>query len=66
MEFKYTDDAIYNITLALCNKNIIGIFDPKSKALALIKDYMHGAPVWRRPNKKEIQEWNKRRKKNEI
>lgn len=65
MEFKYTDNAIYNMTLALYDKNIKGIFDPKSKALALIKDYIHGAPVWR-PNKKEIQEWNKRRKKNEI
>lgn len=66
MEFKYTDNAIYNITLALYDKKVKGIFDPTSKALALIKDYMHGAPVWRRPNKKEIQEWNKRRKKNEI
>ena len=54
---------------ALADKKVNAIVDPSTGTLCFIKDSMNGAPVWRTPNKKDLQiykEWLKRRTKDEI
>ena len=66
---EYKGSIVYQIALALSDDKIRAIFDPDTGALCLVKDNMNGAPVWRTPNKKDLQihkEWLKRRAKNEI
>lgn len=68
MEFKYTDNVLYNITLALADDRVRCIVHTPTQTLMLVKDFMHGAPCWRRPNKKELKTFkeNKEKRKHEI
>ena len=44
MEFKYTDNVLYNITLALADDRVRCIVHTPTQTLMLVKDFMHGAP----------------------
>ena len=44
MEFKYTDNVLYNITLALADDRVRCIVHIPTQTLMLVKDFMHGAP----------------------
>ena len=44
MEFKYTDNVLYNITLALADDRVRCIVHSPTNTLMLVKDSMHGAP----------------------
>ena len=70
MEYKnIAGEIIRSLAVLLGEKKAGWILTPDTKQLYLVKDYMHGAPVWRTPNKKDLQlfeEWKKRRTKNEV
>ena len=68
MEFKYGENALYNINLALADKRVKRIVYSPTNTLMLVKDSINGAPCWRRPNKKELKtfEKNKEKRKHEI
>lgn len=58
---KIVGDTIRSLSVLLGDKKAGGILTPDTKQLYLVKDYMHGEPVWRAPNKKDLQmfeEWN--------
>ena len=44
MEFKYTENVLYNITLALADDRIRCIAHSPTQTLMLVKDSRHGAP----------------------
>ena len=54
MEFKYGENVLYNITLALADDRVKCIVHSPTNTLMLVKDSMNGARCWRRPNKKEL------------
>ena len=70
MEYKnIAGEIIRSLAVLLGEKKAGWILAPDTKQLYLVKDYMHGTPVWRTPNKKDLQlfeEWKKRRTKNEV
>ena len=45
MEFKYTENILYNITLALADDRVRCIVHTPTQTLMLVKDFMHGAPL---------------------
>lgn len=65
MEFKYGENVLYNITLALADDRVKCIVHSPTNTLMLVKDSMNGAPCWRRPNKKELKTFEEN-KKHEI
>ena len=57
---KIVGDTIRSLSVLLGEKNAGWILTPDTKQLYLVKDYMDGVPVWRTPNKKDLQmfeEW---------
>lgn len=61
---EYKQSVMYMIVAALHDKNVKGLFDPQTGALALVKDSVQGSPCWRSPNSKEIKiykEWRNKK-----
>lgn len=68
MGFKYTNNTLFNIALALKDKRIKQIVNPvQLDGLTFVKDYLpNGTPCWRLPTQEEINEFKKEKTKNEI
>lgn len=66
---KIVGDTIRGLAVLLGEEKAGWILTPDTEQLYLVKDYMHGAPVWRNPTQKDLKmfkQWKKRRAKNEV